>query len=93
MIRAFHCEFCGKTFYSDTECLQHEKEHIKSLKGKEKIIYEYRNQPLERFDYDYVCKRCGNYYMVYGCELECNYRHKDGGCNLYNQWEKFTAIQ
>lgn len=87
MITAYHCEFCGKTYYSPDECLEHEKSHIESLTGKEKVLYEYRNQDKNHFDYNYVCHCCDNGYYVYGCELDCKYW---GTCNQRNGWTCFA---
>ena len=73
----YECEYCHKQFNDKHQCETHELLHFNS---DERTKYYIHSKMGYRF-----CEYCANSYLVYGCELDCQYKD----CCLDNHFQDF----
>lgn len=82
----FVCDKCGQEFNSQVSAYVHERQCIDGMDMKKAVFMceEEFNDPYGQV----VCKHCDNHYLVYGCELDCEYSNVCRKTNNYKYFNK-----
>lgn len=84
------CDKCGQEFRSKALCFIHERQCIDGMDSKKAALMweESEFNPNGNSYGQVVCNHCNNHYMVYGCELDCDYSKVCGRVNNYKYFNK-----
>ena len=70
----YKCDFCDAEYDSYEFCKAHEIKHYIEMSKEDAVIHYCRNYG----NHLTPCDFCGNCFLVYGCEADCEYKDKCG---------------